>query len=157
MNGDFESFLSFSEHDRRDVFEAAASRLGTLPGYVEKDFWVCLVLDVPFNRRPDGPPNLLFKGGSSLSKALGLIERFSEDIDLVVFRDGLGFEGERDPTAGSNLSNRKRTVLFKELRAETIQRSRSRLATRGSSRGTAHGNRTGLSNRTISVTLPPHR
>ena len=50
-------------------------------------------------------------------QAFGLIERFSEDIDLVVHRDGLGFEGERDPTVASNLSNKKRAALFKELRA----------------------------------------
>ena len=86
--------------------EAAAARLDTLPGYVEKDFWVCVVLDALFNRRPDGHPRLLFKGGTSLSKAFGLIDRFSEDIDLVVFRDGLGFEGERDPTLASGLSNK---------------------------------------------------
>ena len=117
MNGDTESFLSLAEQDRRDVFEAAASRLDTLPGYVEKDFWVCVVLDALYNWLPDGHPNLLFKGGTSLSKAFGLIERFSEDIDLVVYRDGLGFEGERDPTTASNLSNKRRAALFKELRA----------------------------------------
>ena len=117
MNRDSESFLSLPEQDRRDVFEAAASRLDTLPGYVEKDFWVYLVLDTLYNRLPDGHPNLLFKGGMSLSKAFGLIERFSEDIDLVVHRDGLGFEGERDPTVASNLSNKKRAALFKALRA----------------------------------------
>ena len=38
MNGDFKSLLSLAEQDRRDVFEATASRLDTLPGYVEKDF-----------------------------------------------------------------------------------------------------------------------
>ena len=134
MNGDSESFFSFPEQDRRDVFEAAASRLDTLPSYVEKDFWVCLVLDVLFNRRPDGHPNLLFKGGTSLSKAFGLIERFSEDIDLVVFRDGLGFEGERDPTAGGDLSNKKRTALFKELRAACSGYVRGDLRTALSSR-----------------------
>ncbi len=117
MTGGFESFLALPEQDRRDVFEAAAARLDTLPGYVEKDFWVCLILDALFNRRPEGHPKLLFKGGTSLSKAFGLIKRFSEDIDLVVFRDGLGFEGERDPTAASHLSNKKRAALFKELRA----------------------------------------
>ena len=117
MNGDSESFLSLPEQDIRDVFEAAASRLDTLPGYVEKDFWVCLVLDVLYNRLPEGHPRLLFKGGTSLSKVFGLIDRFSEDIDLVVFRDGLGFEGERDPIVAGNLSNRKRAALFKELRA----------------------------------------
>ena len=117
MTGGFESFLSLPEQDRRDVFEAAASRLDTLPGYVEKDFWVCLVLDALFNRRPKGHPRLLFKGGTSLSKAFGLINRFSEDIDLVVSRDGLGFEGERDPTVASQLSNKKRAALFNELRS----------------------------------------
>ena len=117
MNETFESFLSLPEQGKRDVFEAAASRLDTLPSYVEKDFWVCLVLDALYNRLPDGHPRLLFKGGTSLSKAFGLIERFSEDIDLVVHRGGLGFEGERDPTVASNLSNRKRAALFKELRA----------------------------------------
>lgn len=115
MTGAFKSFLALPEQDRRDVFEAAAARLDTLQSHVEKDFWVCLVLETLFNRLPEGHPRLLFKGGTSLSKAYGLIDRFSEDIDLVVFRDGLGFEGERDPTVASNLSNKKRTALFKEL------------------------------------------
>ncbi len=117
MTGGFDSLLALPEQDRRDVFEAAASRLDTLPGYVEKDFWVCLVLDALFNRRPEGHPRLLFKGGTSLSKAFGLINRFSEDIDLVVSRDRLGFEGERDSTVASRLSNKKRAALFNELRS----------------------------------------
>ena len=111
----FESFLTLPEQDKRDVFEAAASRLDTLPSYVEKDFWVCFVLDVFYNRLPVGHPRLLFKGGTSLSKAFGLIRRFSEDIDLVVFRDDLGFKGDRDPTAAGHLSNKRRNALFKEL------------------------------------------
>ena len=115
MTAGFESFPALPEQDRRDVFEAAATRLDTLPGRVEKDFWVCLILDALFNRRPKGHPRLLFKGGTSLSKAFGLIERFSEDIDLVAFRDGLGFEGKRDPTIATNLSNKKRAALSKEL------------------------------------------
>ncbi len=117
MIGDLASFLSLPARDRRDVCESAARRLDTLPSYVEKDFWVCLVLDVLYNRLPDGHPRLLFKGGTSLSKAFGLINRFSEDIDLVVFRDGLGFEGDRDPIASKNLSNKRRTVLFDDLRS----------------------------------------
>ena len=66
---------------------------------------------------PDWHPRRLLKGGTSLSKAYGLIDRFSEDIDLVVFRDGLGFEGERDPTTASNMSRKKRNALFEELTA----------------------------------------
>ena len=116
MNGDYKSFFSLTEPERRNVFEESAIRLNTLPGYVEKDFWVCLVLDTLYSKLPDGRANLLFKGGTSLSKAFGLINRFSEDIDLVVYRDHLGFEGERDPSVASNLSNRKRAVLFKELK-----------------------------------------
>ncbi len=116
MNRGIQAFLSLEELDRRDVFEAAAARLDTLPSYVEKDFWVCLILDVLYNQLPDGHPRLLFKGGTSLSKAFDLIRRFSEDIDLVVYRDGLGFEGERDPTIAGNLSNKKRSALFKKLK-----------------------------------------
>ena len=115
MTEGHETFLALSQRARRDVIEAAASRLDTSPSYVEKDFWVCLVLDTLFSHCPQGHPRLLFKGGTSLSKVFGLIERFSEDIDLVVFRDDLGFEGKRDLTAASNLSNRKRKALFKKL------------------------------------------
>ena len=116
MTAALETFLALSEQDKRDLFSAAAGRLDTLPSYVEKDFWVCFVLDALYNRLPDWHPRLIFKGGTSLSKAFGLIERFSEDIDLVVPRDGLGFDGERDPTIAGALSNKKRNALFKELR-----------------------------------------
>ncbi len=111
----FASFLGLPEQDRRDAFAVAARRLDTVPGYVEKDFWVCLVLDALFNRLPEDHPKLLFKGGTSLSKVFGLIRRFSEDIDLVVHRDGLGFAGERDPTIAAGLSNKRRSALFDEL------------------------------------------
>ncbi len=114
----FEAFLALPDRDKQDVFEAAATRLDTLPGYVEKDFWVCLVLEVLYNRMPEGHPRLLFKGGTSLSKVFGLIRRFSEDIDLVVRRDDLGFEGDRDPTFAEGLSNRARAALFDELKTE---------------------------------------
>ena len=112
----YESFFALPERDKRDVFEAAASRLDTLPSYVEKDFWVCLVLEVLYNQLPVGHPRLLFKGGTSLSKAFGLIQRFSEDIDLVVDREDLGFVGVHDPTVAGNLSNRARNDLFGKLR-----------------------------------------
>lgn len=111
-----EHFLALPDQDRRDVFEAAARRLDTLSLYVEKDFWVCMVLDALYNRLPEGHPQLLFKGGTALSKAFGLIRRFSEDIDLVVYRENLGFDADRDPTRPIGLSNRKRKALFDELR-----------------------------------------
>ena len=117
MNRTFKSFLNFGEQGRIEVFTEAAKRLRTLPKYIEKDFWVCLVLDALYNGLPDGHPKLLFKGGTSLSKTFGLVHRFSEDIDIVVYREDLGFEGERDPTVAEKLSNKKRKALFEELRA----------------------------------------
>ena len=90
MNPGFLEFLSASPEDRRDVFLGTAGRLGTPEQNVEKDFWVTWTLDALFNGLPDGHPRLLFKGGTSLSKAYGLIFRFSEDIDITVFREDLG-------------------------------------------------------------------
>ena len=112
----FKSFLSLPEEGRRDVFEAAASRLDTPANYVEKDFWVCLALEALYNQLPEGHPRLLFKGGTSLSKAFGIIKRFSEDIDLVVNRADLGFADLLDLTVADDLSNRKREALFENLR-----------------------------------------
>ena len=117
MRGDFKDFLARSSQDRRDVFETAAGRLDTLASYVEKDFWVCIVLDALFNGRPKDHPRVLFKGGTSLSKGFGLIRRFSEDIDVVVSREDLGFGEERDPTRIDGLSNRQRRTLFEDLRS----------------------------------------
>ena len=115
MNEAFAEFLSLGEQDRRDVFDATAARLNTPSGYVEKDLWVCVVLDALFNGLPEGHPDMLFKGGTSLSKVFGLIDRFSEDIDLVVYPGGLGFSGDRDPTTAGDLSKKKRDSLFKDL------------------------------------------
>src|SRR6266567_8933594 len=90
MNPGFSEFLRAAPRDRRDVFLGAATRLGTPEQNVEKDFWVAWTLDVLFNGLPAGHPRFLFKGGTSLSKAYGLISRFSEDIDITVFRDDIG-------------------------------------------------------------------
>ena len=82
---------------RRDVFSEAAARLGIRPTIIEKDFWVCVALKLLFQKSRFGK-SLIFKGGTSLSKAHGLIERFSEDIDLVLDWNLIGFgDGLRDP------------------------------------------------------------
>ena len=78
-----------SARDRLDLFLEAANRLGAPVNHVEKDFWVCWTLNALYRERPVSGPRLLFKGGTSLSKAYGLIQRFSEDIDITVFRDDL--------------------------------------------------------------------
>ncbi|MBE0533607.1 MAG: nucleotidyl transferase AbiEii/AbiGii toxin family protein [Rhodospirillales bacterium] len=114
----FHRFQSLPPADRRDVFAAAAVRLDTMAAYIEKDLWVCFVLDLLYHRLPGGLHGMLFKGGTSLSKAFGLIKRFSEDIDIVIDRAGLGFEGEGDPAnPESRLSGKKRAQRFDELKA----------------------------------------
>ena len=65
----------------------------------------------------DGVPQLLFKGGTSLSKCFGLIRRFSEDIDIGLERAGLGFSDLTDPT--TKKSRNKRQAAVKELRSQT--------------------------------------
>ncbi len=90
MNQGFNTVIAASDAERRDLFLGTAARLGTAVQNVEKDFWVCWTLDALFNGLPAGGPRLLFKGGTSLSKAFDLISRFSEDIDITVFRDDLG-------------------------------------------------------------------
>ena len=81
--------------ERQALFSETAARLGMTPAVVEKDFWVTWTLDRLF-QEPELARLLMFKGGTSLSKVYRLIERFSEDIDLVL--DWRTVSGE-DPMA----------------------------------------------------------
>lgn len=101
---------------RAELFTETAARMGVDPHIIEKDFWVCWTLKRVFAL--ESPiTGLMFKGGTSLSKAYGLIERFSEDIDLSLDRHALGFMDERDP-ASDAISGGQRKRLREEL-AET--------------------------------------
>ena len=90
MTRGFQTVLAANDEERHDLFVGAAARLRTNEQNIEKDFWVCWTLDALFNELETGGPRLLFKGGTSLSKGYGLIERFSEDIDITVFREDIG-------------------------------------------------------------------
>lgn len=70
---------------RAEVFNEAGLTLGLPAYYVEKDFWVCWVLELLFGHAQMGP-HLTFRGGTSLSKGWQLIDRFSEDVDLAMSR-----------------------------------------------------------------------
>ncbi|WP_306792724.1 nucleotidyl transferase AbiEii/AbiGii toxin family protein [Collinsella ureilytica] len=82
-----------STDERRLVFESAAQRMALAPAVVEKDFWVCYALDHLF-KKSGFVKSMVFKGGTSLSKAFGLIECFSEDIDLVLDWRLLGYSAD---------------------------------------------------------------
>lgn len=90
MNPAFDEVLAAGSDTMLSAFDTTALRLGTASQNIEKDFWVCWTLDALFNGLKEGGPRLLFKGGTSLSKGFGLINRFSEDIDVTVFRDDIG-------------------------------------------------------------------
>ncbi len=100
--------------DRLDLFLAAANRLGAPVNHVEKDFWACWTLNALYRERPGGRPRLLFKGGTSLSKAYDLIQRFSEDIDITVFRDDLDEPASVEEL--ETLSGKKRRARLDAIR-----------------------------------------
>lgn len=76
-----ESWFKLSRSDQGEALEVAASKIGRPGHLLEKDIWVVWALDTIY-RSPLGAA-LTFKGGTSLSKAYMLIDRFSEDIDLT--------------------------------------------------------------------------
>jgi hypothetical protein len=104
--------------DRADLFVVTGTGRGLTSEMIEKDFWVCWTLKRLFTL-PDPPAGLLFKGGTSLSKVFGIIERFSEDVDLSFDRAGLGFGGESDPLNAPTGKRRKHGL---EALTETCQR-----------------------------------
>lgn len=112
-----ETFIKLSEEDRRTYFTEAASRLGILPIIVEKDFWVCWTLKTLYSI-PSIAKHITFKGGTSLSKAHGgLIQRFSEDIDLVIDKSE-ALKGVLD-AAEQGISGKERERRIKALRTES--------------------------------------
>src|SRR6185312_12644480 len=104
--------------DRMDLFLGTARPRGMTAEIIEKDFWVCWTLKRLFTLS-DPPAGMLFKGGTSLSKVFGVIERFSEDVDLSFDRAGLGFGGESDPFNATTGKRRKHGL---EALTETCQR-----------------------------------
>ena len=114
MNSAFKTVIAAGDSERRDLFLGTAARLGTAVQHVEKDFWVCWTLDALFNGLPKGNPRLLFKGGTSLSKAFELISRFSEDIDISVFRDDLGHN--TNTAELESMSGKKRRARIDAIR-----------------------------------------
>lgn len=114
-------FLSLSGERRRLVFEQSAVRLNLPEIAVEKDFWVCMTLRTLF-QLPGWGPGFTFKGGTSLSKGWKLIERFSEDVDIVIDRAALGYADAYSLDEGAGSSRRKRILAgIKAACREAVQ------------------------------------
>jgi hypothetical protein len=108
-------FLQLPAERRREFCAEAQLRLGLPAASVEKDFWVCWTLRELF-ALPEWGNAFTFKGGTALSKGWKLIERFSEDIDIVVYRQFLGFGGEASPEMAP--SKKQRRARLDALRRE---------------------------------------
>lgn len=104
---------NLSSSDKADLFNETAARTGLNPVIIEKDFWVCWILKQLFTIK-QFTGMFIFKGGTSLSKCFNLIHRFSEDIDIAVDFEKLGFVDEKDPRR-VELSHTKRAVLLNEM------------------------------------------
>jgi hypothetical protein len=113
--------------DRRDLFSESASRLGMGPVIVEKDFWVCWILKRLF-ADPQLKDQMIFKGGTSLSKVYGLIDRFSEDIDLILDWRLLGYGAPQGSDPYQNLpSKTQRSRYNQEMNARAVEYIREKL------------------------------
>lgn len=110
MQQTFIEILRSSVDDRRALFSTVAAHLETRAENIEKDLYVCWVLDFLFNRRPNDPVGLYFKGGTSLSKAYGLIRRFSEDIDIGIYKADLHVPLEADIAALPSVNQQQRAL-----------------------------------------------
>jgi len=106
--------------DRAALFGETGAGRGVANTIIEKDFWVCWTLKRLFGLQHKDTATLVFKGGTSLSKAFGAIRRFSEDIDLSFDRADLGYTGERDPEK-DGISKKKADKLIEALVSDVEQ------------------------------------
>jgi hypothetical protein len=101
-----DDFFALSADEQQAYFAQASTTLLLDAGSIEKDFWVCWVLRELF-AVPGWGRHLTFKGGTSLSKGWQLIERFSEDIDIVIDRTLLDIEPPDEPGLSRNERERR--------------------------------------------------
>jgi predicted nucleotidyltransferase component of viral defense system len=101
---------------RLELFRETSRQMGVHEAIIEKDFWVCLILRILFSSERWGS-KIVFKGGTSLSKVYRAIERFSEDIDLILDWRELGFSRD-DPWLPESKNKQDRFVK------ETLPRTR---------------------------------
>lgn len=130
-------FAQITNEDRDFVFYKTAIEKGITKEIVEKDFWVCLMLDFLFTKSKFRE-YLTFKGGTSLSKGFNIINRFSEDIDLILDWRVLGVGPtepleERSNTKQDNynkLLNNKAAEFIKDKLLVDIKENLSKLLNR---------------------------
>lgn len=107
------NYFNLTPEQQKTAITQTAARVGLPMQAVEKDLWVTTLLQLLFTL--PFASQLLFKGGTSLSKSYGLIHRFSEDIDLVIDRNYFGYEGDLKKNKSNNSGNNHLCLLKKNL------------------------------------------
>ncbi len=110
-----ESWFSLSAADQREALEVAAAESGWPAYLLEKDIWVVWALQ-SLGADEQLLASLTFKGGTSLSKAHGLIERFSEDVDLTLNIQHLWPEVDLSPAANPSQAQTRRKDADRKLK-----------------------------------------
>ena len=105
-------FIDIPANQRADLLSNLQGRIGLKPAIIEKDWWVTAVLRALFQL--PYAKHLSFKGGTSLSKCWHVIERMSEDIDIGITREFLGFEGHLSKTQISDKLRRAACSFVRE-------------------------------------------
>jgi len=104
-------WLQLSSTDKQAIFNEVSAQINLPSAAIEKDWWVVRTLELVF--ASSIAPHTVFKGGTSLSKAWNIIDRFSEDIDLALDRRFLGMEKPDSEMSGSQVSKlRKLSAKF---------------------------------------------
>ena len=114
------SVAQLSAADRHELFQETATQRGVSAAVIEKDFWVCWVLKQLFTDSALRT-QLVFKGGTSLSKVYNLIDRFSEDIDLILDWRLLGYGPDREDPYQEFPSNTQQDRFNKQVNARAAQ------------------------------------
>lgn len=113
-------FIDISANEQKEILEYVSQHTGLKPAIIEKDWWVTAVLraifQLPYSK------HISFKGGTSLSKCWGIIERMSEDIDIAINREYLGFCGELSKTQISDKLSRASCSFVREQMQYDIAR-----------------------------------
>jgi predicted nucleotidyltransferase component of viral defense system len=110
------NWIKILEKERVEILNRLAITTGLPNVAIEKDWWVMMTLRALFSC--ECANYIVFKGGTSLSKAWNLIERFSEDIDIAIDRAFFGFEGELKRKQINNLRRASCSYIKNKLKDE---------------------------------------
>ncbi|MDE2759734.1 MAG: nucleotidyl transferase AbiEii/AbiGii toxin family protein [Paracoccaceae bacterium] len=110
-------YFSLNLNQKREILNTYSANMGKQPDILEKDIWICWVLQILFSNPK--LHSMVFKGGTSLSKCYGIINRFSEDVDITL--DYKGFQKDFNPFNETKTQINKKSNAIKAQVEEYIE------------------------------------